>query len=476
MIKSLWKLAAVFAVGASFIADPVLAQPTPGSIPLTTIVASGASPGFSGPVGIAHPIDGSGRLFVIQQSGAVRVVRAGALQATNYMQLVNTGGAATQCAPTPGGTLASTGFLTGSERGLLGIAFHPDFANNGQFFLSYSAANGDSMITRYTKSDPINSDVMSAGDLQTCVVILRVDQDFSNHNGGNIMFGPDGFLYFGLGDGGDGNDPCNRGQTLNPANLDNSINCDADANFTGSGGNANSRALLGKMVRIDINGTTAAGANGLCASAAGGSANYAIPASNPFSGADPQLGCDETWAYGLRNPWRFSFDRQTDDLLIGDVGQDRWEEINLLPPNQHGADFGWKVCEGPNVRGSCSTACSLTNDIEPIITYNNSGNGCGGPTPSGCSVTGGYRYRGPDAPLQGVYFYGDACNSELRYSVDNGGSWVQPSASTIVTGLAGTVVAFGEDEAGALYMTAGSALVRIGGAGPPQLIFANGFE
>ncbi len=402
------------------------------------------------------------------------MVRDGALQPTNYMALVNSGGTATQCAQTVGGALATTGFTVASERGLLGIAFHPNFESNGFFFLSYTAANGDSMITRYAKSDPINNDVLNASDLATCLVILRVDQDFSNHNGGNIMFGPDGFLYFGLGDGGDGNDPCNRAQTLVAANLDNTPLCDADANFTSSGGNANSRALLGKMLRLDVNGTTPAGSNDLCASNADGSANYAIPATNPFPGAS--AGCDETWAYGLRNPWRWSFDRQTNDLLIGDVGQDRWEEVNFLAPNIHGANFGWKVCEGRNVRGNCSSLCSLSGDIEPIIAYNNSGNGCGGPTPTGCSVTGGYRYRGPDAALQGVYFYGDACNSELRYSVESSGSWLDPSAATIVTGLAGTVVAFGEDEPGALFMTAGSTIVRIGGAAASSLLFTNGFE
>jgi len=467
--------AGLIAALAVAVPPAAMAQPSPGSISRTTIVASGASPGLSGPVGIANPGDGSNRLFVIQQSGAVRLVRNGALQAADYLRLVDTGDSATRCAVSPGGTLSDTGFSAGDERGLLGIAFHPQFQSNGQFFLSYTDGEGDSIITRYTKSNPIDSDVVSDADLQTCLVIRRVDQDFSNHNGGNILFGPDGFLYFGLGDGGDANDPCDRAQTLDPATLASFGGCAADPEFTDSGGNANSRALLGKMVRLDVDATTPAGANGLCASFADGSANYAIPVSNPFSGNDAQSACDETWAYGLRNPWRFSFDRLTHDLLIGDVGQYHWEEIDLLPPNVHGANFGWKECEGRTVRGSCSQVCSLEGDVEPIIAYRNFSGGCGGATPAGCAVTAGYRYRGPDAALQGVYFYGDACNAELRYTVESSGTWVDPSTANIVTGLPGSVLAFGEDEVGALYMVAGDALIRIGLAAPDAL-FGNGFE
>jgi len=462
---------------ASALAAPAGAVlPAPGDVPVTALVSSG----LSQPVGVFGAKDDGDRLFVIQRTGAVRVVRGGVLNATPYFTVTSN---ASACSATVGGALVNTGFTSASgEQGLLGLALHPSFSTNGQVFASYSDANGDSVIVRFTSSNP-EGDVLGASDLQTCLVILRVDQDFENHNGGHIMFGPDGYLYFGLGDGGRSNDPCNRALTLDPAQLvsgtANGQDCNADANFAAAGGNPKSLALLGKMLRIDVDDTTAAGANGLCGARADGAANYAVPADNPFAGNDVANGCDETWAYGLRNPWRWSFDRQTDDLLIGDVGQNHWEEVNRLPAGSpFGANFGWKTCEGTHARGSCTTTCSNASSIVPIIEYNNFGNGCSSSsTPTGISVTGGYRYRGPDAALQGIYFYGDAGESELRYSEDTGGNtWVQPSAAVIKTGLAGNVYAFGEDESGVVYMVAGNTLYRIGAAGPPPGIFNDGFE
>ena len=461
------------------LAAPVmaLAQPAPEDVNLTVITN-----GLSSPIGVTHAPGDDARLFVNQQGStaqgaALRVVRDGALLGSPMLTVTG----ATTCKPSPGAAAVTVGFTGGGERGLLGVAFHPSFESNGQLFLSFTDANGDSMIVRYTMADP-SADVLSADDRATCLVILRVDQDFTNHNGGNILFGPDGYLYFGLGDGGSGNDPCNRAQTLNPASLlegnQSGVNCDVDAAFVNSGGNGNSRALLGKLLRLDVDGSTAPGANTLCASAGDGSANYAIPATNPFIGGDPQSACDEVWAYGLRNPWRWSFDRDTDDLIIGDVGQDKWEEVSLIPAGTpFGQNLGWKLCEGRHVRGDCIMACAVAGSVVPIIEYNNSGNMCMvSPTPNGCSVTGGFRYRGPEQALQGVYFYGDACNSELRWSVEQAGTWVQPSAAVIKTPLAGPILGFGEDEVGALYAVSGNTLYRIGEAGPPNGIFEDGFE
>ena len=478
-LPALSYLAVVWVLLGSLLAlANVRAQPAPGDIPVTVVVGSG----LAGPVGIFNANDASNRLFVIQQGGAVRVLFDEALLTPAYFTLSN---ASTQCAETEGGPLTNTGFTVGSETGLLGLAFHPQFTSNGRLFVSFSGANGDSIVARLTVANPA-ANVLSAADLASCVVVLRVDQDFSNHNGGNIVFGPDGFLYFGLGDGGSGNDPCGRGQTLNPANLNNTGSCASDLSFTDPDSNSipdrpsTTRALLGKLLRLDVDGSTAAGANGLCGARLGGAANYAIPAGNPFAGADPQLACDEVWHYGLRNPWRFSFDRLTDDLIIGDVGQDTWEEVDFIAAGTPGgANLGWSICEGTHARASCTSSCGLGGSVLPIIEYNNSGNGCAtSPTTPGSSVTGGYRYRGPDSALQGVYFYGDAGASGLRFSVDQGGSgWVQPTAASIVTaGITGVTVAFGEDPGGTLYFLGGNTLYRIGGRAALDLLFVDGFE
>lgn len=459
------------------------AQPAPSTINFAPVVT-----GLSGPVGIVNAGDGSGRLFVIQQGGAIRVVRDGALQTAAYFSLT----AAQQCRASVGAPLERVGFTSGGERGLLGIAFHPDFESNGQLFLSISdfrnAATpgnqiGDTAILRFTIAPGNRAlDVIPAGDLDSCVVMLRADQDFGNHNGGMITFGPDGFLYVFLGDGGSGNDPCDRGQTLDPATLQGAStggsgdDCAADSVFVNSGGNPNSRALQGKILRINVNATTSAGANGLCAANADGSANYAIPASNPFLGVN--AACDEVFIYGTRNPWRSSFDRLTGDLLVGDVGQDTWEEISLLPPaSQSGANLDWKICEGRNLRGNCTTLCPGNAASEVIISYSTR-NACG-TGDFGGSVTGGFRYRGPDAALQGVYFYGDATRSRLLYSALVAGNWTAPSLSFALPEagqLAGTVLSFGEQENGELYMVAGGTMYRIGAAAPPVVLFANGFE
>jgi glucose/arabinose dehydrogenase len=412
------------------------------------------SSGLSSPIGLMHAGDGSGRLFVIQQGGAVRVVVNDVLQATPLLTLTNAVGAATQCRPSPTAALATVGFTSGGERGLLGLAFHPDFAANGRLFVSFTDANGDTLVARFTMSDP-QANQLSASDLASCVSVLRVDQDFTNHNGGGIDFGPDGYLYVGLGDGGSGGDPCRRGQTISPNQLPafdaNNTACPADAAFVNSGGNPDSRALLGTMMRLDVNASTAAGTNGLCASAADGSANYSIPAGNPFAGADPASACDEIWAYGLRNPWRWSFDRATGDMFIGDVGQNAVEEVSFEPAaSAGGLNFGWNLCEGN--ANHFGTGCATPGLTAPIITYSRSG--------GRCSITGGYRYRGPVLDAQGRYFFGDYCTGQIWASDLNGGTWSQPvQAGNVFQTLAFGLTSFGEDEIGRLYVMQGSTSV-----------------
>ncbi len=299
---------------------------------------------FTDPVAIRHANDGSGRKFVVQLNGRILIVDASDnVLATPFLNV-------------DGIT------FTGGERGLLGLAFHPDYASNGRIYINHSADNiagvpdGDTVISEFQASAG-NPDLIDPASRRQIIVI---PQDFSNHNGGDIHFGPDGYLYIGMGDGGSGNDPCNRGQILDPS-----------TNTACTAGEA--AWLLGKMLRIDVDNTTASGSNNLCAANSDGSAEYAIPSDNPFVGQSNR--CGEVWAYGLRNPYRFSFDRDTGDLWIGDVGQSTWEEVSLLPAGSPaGANFGWKICEGTFLRGSTSTACTLADSILPVIEYPNGGN------------------------------------------------------------------------------------------------------
>ncbi len=428
--------------------------------------------GLSGVLAVRNAGDGSNRLFFVQQGGVVRWADGnGALQATPFFDITSSSGNLGVCA-VAGLASASFGFSGASgERGLLGMAFHPDFGvDNQYFFVHFSDSRGDTLIARFTASG-------NTTDYDTCRVVLRIDQDFSNHNGGDIAFGPDGYLYIGMGDGGSGGDPCNRGQTLSPSQLpgnDGTSGCSADSNFSSlASGNPDSRALLGKMLRIDIDGdTTAANANGMCGKRTGGTSGdvvafYAIPnpmggPANPFAGADPQSACDETWDYGLRNPWRFSFDRSTGDLLIGDVGQGTTEEVDFEPAgNAGGRNYGWRVCEGPYVSGSGSTPCGLAGAIAPILWYSHSA--------GRCSITGGYRYRGPATFFQGTYVYSDYCTSEIFLARETApGVW----GSQLWENPGGGVAGFGEDETGRVYVAAGSSVHRI----QESVLFADGFE
>jgi glucose/arabinose dehydrogenase len=265
--------------------------------------------------------------------------------------------------------------------GLLGLSFHPDYDQNGYFYVNYTGEGGNTRISRFHASGNL-------ADSNSENVLLLVEQPFPNHNGGALTFGPDGYLYAGLGDGGSAGDPHKNGQ--------------------------NKEVLLGKILRIDVN-------NG---------DTYSIPSDNPFG--------NEVWAYGLRNPWRISFDRATGDLWIGDVGQNQWEEIDYLPAgSQGGANFGWSIMEGNHgYDGEAQPGLLL-----PVAEY--------GHNIGGCSVTGGYVYRGATMPeWNGVYFYGDYCSGKVSGLILSDGQW----QSQVLFEAGVTITTFGQDESGEIYL------------------------
>lgn len=429
-LKSLFTLAVLAA------AAPSMAQ-VPGDVTLDTL--PGIS-GLSGALGLKNADDGSGRLFIVQQNGIVRILdEDGTLL------------------PDPFVDIGSRVATNASERGLLDIAFHPEFAINGLFYLHYSAGSvrpagvneGDTVVGEYS----VTGDPDVANNTPNRIIIT-VRQDFSNHNGGQMRFGPDGYLYLGLGDGGSGNDPCDRARTLDPASIISGGSCQSDTSV----------ALLGKMLRIDVDTTTPTGSNNLCAAELDGSAEYSIPSTNPFFGQSGR--CGEVFLYGLRNPWRWSFDRSTADLWIGDVGQNTTEEVSLLNwPLAGGDDLGWSICEGSTLTGGSTTPCEsqLPNSVIPVLEY---------PTGStfGRSITGGYRYRGPVTSMRGLYVFGDAVSGNIWFASESGGSWT----STLFGAPGGSVRSFGEDEQGNLYAVFGSTIRRFNGN--IELLFADGFE
>lgn len=421
--------------------------------------------GLSSPIGLTHAGDGSGRLFVNQQGGQLRVVRNGNLLGPSFISFNSN----TACTYPGDANPTTVGFTSGGERGLLGVAFHPQYASNGRLFVSITDANGDTMLLRYTASNPA-ADTLSAQDLATCTVLLRGDQDFGNHNGGHIAFGADGYLYFGLGDGGDANDTCNRAQTLAPADLQTGGSCTVDSNFTANGGDPDSRALMGKMLRLNVDASTPVASGQLCGRPrVGQAAEYAIPPGQPSVGGVMDAACDEVWAYGLRNPWQFSFDSQTGDLWIGDVGQGSREEIDFEPAGVGGRNYGWRCREGTNTTGLGCAAQPVVPFTPPALDYARSG--------GNCSVTGGYRYRGPVLAAVGNYFYGDYCTGNVWVANEpTPGNFAHPASPRQSTGFG--LTGFGEGEDGELYLVdSEGVLLRLEGlrVGPDD-IFANGFE
>jgi glucose/arabinose dehydrogenase len=371
--------------GTAVSAQQPIAPETPeGSIGLT---ASPVESGFTQPVDIANA--GDDRLFIVEQPGVIRIIDANGSKLDEPFLDIN-------------GIVDSE---THSERGLLGLAFHPDYPNTPYFFVNYTAVSGsgDTIIARYTvSSDPNIADPNSA------VEILRIDQPNGNHNAGDLNFSPqDGYLYIAMGDGGNGND---SGSGHNP-----------------DIGNAQDMTqLLGKVLRINVDGDSGLAPD--CGTINGGTPPYTIPNDNPFI-ADGDNICDEIWASGLRNPWRASFDRETFDYYIADVGQGAWEEVNFQSASSTGGEnYGWRCYEGEAFTNLDSMAECDDTYVVPFDVYSRGSN-----IDEGSTVTGGYVYRGSDYPaLDGFYIYADFSSGNF-WLAQNNGSWnITPLAANAV--------------------------------------------
>lgn len=348
------------------------------------LIATRVSDNLDSPVDITNA--GDDRLFIVEQGGTIKWLRGGT-EFTDKGEFLDIDGRV----------------RSGGERGLLGLAFHPDYANNGYFYVNYTNNAGHTVIARFS----VSADDPDRADPDSEQILLTVEQPFSNHNGGDLTFGPDGYLYIGLGDGGAGGDPRNNSQDR--------------------------QTLLGKMLRIDVD-------NG---------DPYAIPDDNPFAQEDFTL--DEIWSLGWRNPWRFSFDRETGEMWIADVGQDAWEEIDVEPANTGGLNYGWRCFEGNadfNQSQNCPAASELTF---PVHQYPKPNNGC-------ISVTGGFVYRGMESPnMQGRYIYGDFCTGQFWSLTPNGDGTYLNEEFTVLDPQGNPTSGwqpstFGEDVNGELYM------------------------
>jgi glucose/arabinose dehydrogenase len=344
------------------------------------------SAGLNEPVFLAQPLD-NGRIFVVEQPGRIRVVRDGVLQTTPFLDI--------------------TGRVqAGGERGLLSVAFHPQYATNRFFYVYYttrasgSLATGDIVIERYTATT--NPEVADPATAK--LIITTPHSQASNHNGGLLTFGPDGMLYAGLGDGGGSGDPFQTGQNQN--------------------------ALLGSLLRLDIAGDP-----------------YTIPPSNPFVGQAGKRG--EIWAKGLRNPWRYAFDAPTALLYVADVGQGAREEVNVVPASQAGVNYGWSITEGSICYNAAS--CNTAGLTPPVLDYAHTG--------GACSITGGYVYRGNAIPgIRGHYFYSDYCAGFIKSFRYENGAAVDQKDWGIPTNL---VSSFGVDFAGELYVISGNSILKV---------------
>jgi glucose/arabinose dehydrogenase len=339
------------------------------SVPANTLRLEQVGEQFRNPVYLTSPA-GDARLFVVEQAGRIRVVKNGRTLPIPFLNI-------------------SERVRSGGEQGLLSMAFHPDYRNNGLFFVNFTDRSGDTRIERFKVSS--NADV---ADESSSKLVIELDQPYSNHNGGLVMFGPDGMLYVGMGDGGSGGDPHGNGQ--------------------------NRSALLGKMLRIDVD-------------------REALP---------------EIWALGMRNPWRFAWDRSAGLLYIADVGQNQYEEINVEPANRAGLNYGWNIMEGDHCYRTDN--CNRQGLTLPKVTFSHAG--------GACSVTGGFVYRGRRVPaIAGHYFYSDYCAGWIKSFRFVNGAVTDQRAWTVDD--LGHVVSFGEDSSGELYiLTESGRVLRIAGA------------
>lgn len=366
-------------VGGLLFSAPLagLAEEARPSIKLLPVVSRGIfpilsfSPSLKSPVFLTHAGDQSGRLFIVEQPGTIRILERGRLLEVPFLDIEDR-------------------VLFRGEQGLLGLAFHPEYRRNGRFFVNYTRKDdGATVIAEYHQSDQVDH-----AEREERVLVL-IPQPYPNHNGGMIAFGPDGYLYIGMGDGGSGGDPQNRAQ--------------------------NKDELLGKLLRIDVNSRVP----------------YGIPEGNLFVRGEER---SEVFAKGLRNPWRFSFDRETGDLWLADVGQDKWEEVNVV---RKGGNYGWRVMEGFHCF-NLQEPCRQENFIPPLLEYDHQG--------GRCSIIGGYVYRGRAIPaLVGVYLYGDYCSGEIFAVRTAQGGRVSGEPWLLLRAKA-HISSFGEDDTGEIYV------------------------
>jgi glucose/arabinose dehydrogenase len=374
---------------ATGLAPIAAAAPAP-QVPIATTAAAAPSDariklslrtaGLSDPVFVTSARDGTDRMFIVEQTGRIRIYVNGAVRSTPFLSI-------------------GTSISNGSEQGLLGLAFHPSFKTNHKLYINYTNTAGDTVIREYRTSSS-NPNVV---DKSTGRTILKIDQPYANHNGGMLAFGRDGYLYIGMGDGGDGGDPQDRAQNVN--------------------------SLLGKLLRIDVNHSTSTTA-------------YRSPSTNPYVGT---AGRDEIWEIGLRNPWRFSFDRSNGNLWIGDVGQDAWEEVDRAIATSSGAgrkvNWGWDDMEGRHCYEPMA-GCRTSGRTLPLAEY--------GHANGRCAVTGGYVFRGARVPaLVGGYVFADYCSGEI-WVVSSGAS--SPATKTLLLDTSYQISGFGESAGGELYV------------------------